>query len=967
MAFKDEIYTIDKKVSKQDASDFYFLREKAIELIESFAGKKWTDYNLHDPGITILEALCYAITDLSYKTNFNITDLLANSKGEIDNAANCFFPKDLILTTNPVSINDLRKVIIDALDEVTNVWIEPAKSNYSQDSVKGIYNVYAQLKKEVVEKLYTGEEAAETLAYSIATKIKEAFLSVRNVCEDLESIILLTVQEIKIEADVLVDKDVFPEDVLANVYNEIQKHLNPIVHFYTESELLAKGYTIEEIYSGPLLENGIIPDSELTDQVTEVDPAELIKIILQVPGVMAVKSLAIVDAGNYYTSKPFPLQKNSFPYLKVTPSDRGIKLFSDNLERFIKWQVMSNILQKIQTASKRSFVSAYQKLESFQYSKGEYRDVGNYFSIQNNFPVIYEIGPDGVPSDESQERKGLVKQLKAYLLFFEQIMANYLAQLEHVQDFFSPYDPENLPHTYFFKNVYNVPGVEDLLADFPGAGMKNKKNDWEKFKRDTGNDYLKNLQAVIESDDVYNERKERVLNHLLARFNETVYKYPLIIYNRLYNQPATDRVGSVIKWQSSILKDQIYTSSSRIKGFDYWRNYEDAELTFGFERKISKLLYLQNTKKGRLVGVAPEQSSSMSMMPSASDEQLLQKRIKYETVWIQDEELTIMSREEDAQDDQTAFIFQNQSVSFFKTGMDINNYRVLEDNSVKGKYMVIYKAPNETRWLKVSAYADKQTANEALAKVITGVVQMNIDSEGFHIIEQILLRPDLDKKKFGFRFYDLNGKVLLQHKEWLSFIEREILITDLLHAIGAQPFDDLITNFKGKFKLLVRQDDKEKLVDLDNHPDFADKSIKASLQLLADSLSEFKKTNTKSYARFEYFFTCLSKYVIKEELFSYKMTVVFSSWSARFSDQGFRKFAENVVRENAPAYVNVNPVWLGVSQMNAFEDLYFKWLNALKKDGAISVKEDLAEQLLWFLISKRIITTEFYIITDLGS
>ncbi|MGO8205147.1 hypothetical protein ACC735_38675, partial [Rhizobium ruizarguesonis] len=65
--------------------------------------------------------------------------------------------------------------------------------------------------------------------------------------------------------------------------------------------------------------------------------------------------------------------------------------------------------------------------------------------------------------------------------------------------------------------------------------------------------------------------------------------------------------------------------------------------------------------------MAPEQSSSMSMMPSASDEQLLQKRIKYETVWIQDEELTIMSREEDAQEDQTAFIFQNQSVSFFKT------------------------------------------------------------------------------------------------------------------------------------------------------------------------------------------------------------------------------------------------------------------------------------------------------------
>lgn len=36
----------------------------------------WTDYNIHDPGITILEALCYALTDIAYRAGWDINDLL---------------------------------------------------------------------------------------------------------------------------------------------------------------------------------------------------------------------------------------------------------------------------------------------------------------------------------------------------------------------------------------------------------------------------------------------------------------------------------------------------------------------------------------------------------------------------------------------------------------------------------------------------------------------------------------------------------------------------------------------------------------------------------------------------------------------------------------------------------------------------------------------------------------------------
>lgn len=47
--------------------------------VRSLAGDTWTDHNTHDPGITILDQLCYALTDLGYRTQFALPDLLTRA------------------------------------------------------------------------------------------------------------------------------------------------------------------------------------------------------------------------------------------------------------------------------------------------------------------------------------------------------------------------------------------------------------------------------------------------------------------------------------------------------------------------------------------------------------------------------------------------------------------------------------------------------------------------------------------------------------------------------------------------------------------------------------------------------------------------------------------------------------------------------------------------------------------------
>ena len=57
--------------------DFEKLRREGLTHIGKFSGKIWTDHNVHDPGVTILEMLVYALMDLGYRTTLPIEDLLA--------------------------------------------------------------------------------------------------------------------------------------------------------------------------------------------------------------------------------------------------------------------------------------------------------------------------------------------------------------------------------------------------------------------------------------------------------------------------------------------------------------------------------------------------------------------------------------------------------------------------------------------------------------------------------------------------------------------------------------------------------------------------------------------------------------------------------------------------------------------------------------------------------------------------
>jgi len=272
--------TIPKELPKDSALSYEFLRAEGIKTIQELAGDSWTDHNAHDPGITILEQLCYAITDLAYRLDYDIQDLL----GDNHTAHQELFSPATILTNSSVTWSDLRKVVID-IKGVKNAWIEKVTSDNSADSVaKGLYKV-------IVEK-----DDLVSLTKDLKDTIKEHLVVSRNLCEDFEEINVLDKQKIQLTGTIEIsDQTDNIHMLVADLLYKVQTNLSPTIRFYTMQELLDQEKRIDEIFEGPVLKHGFINDEELEshDRKLEIHASDLIKEMMDVTGVMTVQELLI--------------------------------------------------------------------------------------------------------------------------------------------------------------------------------------------------------------------------------------------------------------------------------------------------------------------------------------------------------------------------------------------------------------------------------------------------------------------------------------------------------------------------------------------------------------------------------------------------------------------------------------------------------------------------------------------------
>jgi hypothetical protein len=493
-----ESLTISKAPFPYKSMDFAALREAGMRYFEKMGTKLWTDFNLHDPGITILEVLCYAITDLGYRTNFPIEDILASPANYPDQKQ--FFTALEVLTCNPVTPNDFRKILID-LAGIKNAWFvrsqpqEMPLYSYQENSgepktkwlldyavtghtdpteviLNGLYDVYIDLDDNVD---HTDGDKVDDIINCAWQKLWKH----RNLCEDYVSVKVIEEMEFCIDMQVDLCPDADVNEVAGKIFYSIQEFLTPTIQFYSFKEMYEdKKRSCDEIFEGPILSNGFIDDDELNKAQLrkEIYKSDLWQVVMNVCGVAAIKKLKInicdADTGDPWC---LPIGYNQKPKLNLKNSKVAFQkefdcVFSDEekvLERIA-------LLQKLNKPAKKSH-------DRPSVSVGTDRDLEKYFTIMEEFPVTYKIADGQITSDDSELRKAQAKQLKGYLLLFDELMANYLLLLSRVKDLLSISQPED--RSYFYHDLYDIPGVRDIVkaANLLTINSTTTKN-WQESK-----------------------------------------------------------------------------------------------------------------------------------------------------------------------------------------------------------------------------------------------------------------------------------------------------------------------------------------------------------------------------------------------------------------------------------------------------------------------------------------------------
>ncbi len=454
--------TISRTEPASLGQNFAKLLAQGIEYCQQMSEDNWTDYNEHDPGLTLLEQLCYAITDLSARTGQKICDLLTPCPGQSDaSSEDTLYTGDKALSCQALSADDYRKLLYDCVPGLKNAWLRPCKG------AAGRY--------EILVEAYARSDPTKVKAC-----IKEVMCSNRNVAEDIERVVLLKPYPIALRGTIEIGSRADPVEVLADVLFALQNYLSPFPKVHMVDELLHVGTSPDEIFVGPRLNLGVLDNKQLSPYKQTITLQGLVEVILKVPGVEGVHNMCLPGQQTTIT-----LPCDSVPDLEPSIFTPPEKAYGINVERVggvsqpLKTELVYRSIEKRLGEIGNHETYAKRSLQNMEYGKvpvGKYLDVSSYFSIQHQFPLTYGISRYGIvhysPALESiknvnqihikqmhrTKRQALARQLKAYLLFFEQLLANYLAQLAQARRLFSL--DEKLEQSYFSQPLVDIPARE---------------------------------------------------------------------------------------------------------------------------------------------------------------------------------------------------------------------------------------------------------------------------------------------------------------------------------------------------------------------------------------------------------------------------------------------------------------------------------------------------------------------------
>ncbi|WP_196893043.1 hypothetical protein [Aureivirga marina] len=971
---------IRKNEELLETLDFNKLREKGISYLQEFVGEVWTDYNVHDPGVTILEQLIFSLTELAYKTEFDFKDLLASQKNE--KLKNTFYSIPDIMTSNPITINDFRKIIVDQVEGIANIWIYPLNSFSNKKNIKGLYIAFVE------RNTYNDGVSNEALGL----KVKKVLNFYSNLSEAFEEIIVLEKQEIYIQSDIEVAKNYMAEQIHAEILFHIERKIKRAISFYSLKEMQQQGYSISEIFEGPRLMHGFVHEKELKEKDGIFFNNQLIREIKKVDGVKAIKSFNIlvkndvdgkITYENYFDVlgqkkvRDFVIIKwNSYPCLgqemfKNVNNENFIRYYAEDVRISLFQKDVMRLYNKLNAKIRLRYNYSMEQETSLNVPKGIRKPIQEYYSLQRFFPKIYGLTRRNLSDNLNKSQNRMVLQLKGFLLFFEQIINNYIAQLFRFTELYSLDNSVNV--SYFTQIPWDVPEIHLLL----------KKHEDEDFLLI----FEKSVKKIIAQIDDFETRRQKFLEHLLNRFGDDSYAFFIDKFNYYYKEKSHEKFG--ISKKIKLLENYSWISAHKSRGFDiskgFWKeesNINDYTNLSVVEKKIRILLGMEVEVEKKATILSPKvdfktkvhahdivhvridvSNESVKGFWEADKEKMEQNEDLIKDIKIDEELFKRGIWEENFGVVKCVHEEKNQYKLLFELKVIPKEkeliHEVLDDERTKEQiikykknkhtkplsylefrlddkfmyYMVFSNQnPDDTNplriWKEIASYESEEKAFNALKLMQEKLIKLNLDSETFYLVDHLQLRPKQNENFLNILLTDPDSDWTFRFRNGFKIGELHQEIAKEVAIIREHKLR--VEKTYGKWRIVAKSA-HEKLGEIDQEYDNKEiaEAKKEEVQQFFDTLSDVDVQNSNKI-KFKRTFKNIPHLY---EDYSFIITIFLSSWTARFSDLEFRHLLHNLFRRNIPAHICIQLKWISLEDMCEFEKLYSKWLIEHRKES----------------------------------
>jgi hypothetical protein len=386
---------------------FEALRQAGIAHAQEASSERWTDYNLHDPGVTLLEQTSFALTELAYRSDIDLRDLLTGPDGVLDFDGLGLFAPDAVLRSAPVTRADL-ETCLGSVREAACVHL------------KGVGRQGLLAARVIPQEGFSDQVAVAAVA--------RAFAANRPLCTDLAGIEAARAVRVRLSGRIVVGRRALPERVAAEVWLRVGLILRG-TPLGERSDVEARGATRSDVAEEPMRYEGVAPLQGAVGRSVHIAALRL------VPDLEEIQSLDLTtETGEVLPDFRLP-DGDSYPAL-IPPGEKdGMTVLQDGVAVMLDHARLEQEINRLRAEFLASEANLLDPADWAKPKSGQPRRF-DHVSVNATLPAIYAFRP-GSPE---------ALQLAGYRSLIDALLGAMTADLDQLPRFLSADGAQRVSH-----------------------------------------------------------------------------------------------------------------------------------------------------------------------------------------------------------------------------------------------------------------------------------------------------------------------------------------------------------------------------------------------------------------------------------------------------------------------------------------------------------------------------------------